>query len=101
MEYGYQIYDQNKQLYNVSSTVMESPWLPRWILWASRAVSRRGGCLDAADRLHAWVTENPLFEDVVHEQHWVPSCPWLQGDDPETKRLNEIGELVREDSKVS
>lgn len=79
---------------------MEGPWLARWVSWAYMAVGRRGGSLNAAEKLYSWVTDNPLFEDVVYKQYWVPSSPWLQGDDPETRRLNEIGELVREDSKV-
>jgi SAM-dependent methyltransferase len=100
IEYGFRLYDENKQVINVSTSTMEAPWLPRWLAWAYMAVIRRGGTLDAADRLYDWVKDNPMFEDVVHKQYWLPSSPWFQGDDPETTRLNELAELVREDTMV-
>jgi len=100
MEYGFRVYDQDKQLINVSTSTMEPPWFPRWMSWTHMAVGRRGGSVDAAERLHSWLEDDPVFEDVVYRPHWVPISPWLQGDDPESKWLNEIGGLVRDDTKA-
>jgi hypothetical protein len=100
MEFGFQVYDENRQLMVVSTSSMEPPWLPRWMALVYMAAGKRGGCLDAAGKLHGWVKDIPAFTDVVHTQFWTPSSPWLQGDDPKTKRLNELGILMTEDIKV-
>jgi hypothetical protein len=100
LEFGFQLYDQNKQLVTVSTTSMKAPWFPLWMAFVYMAVSARGGCLDAPGKLHSWVKEIPAFTDVFHARLWVPSSPWLEGTDPETKRLNELGVLMTEDIKV-
>ena len=74
---------------------MVSRWMP-----SSRFMAVSARDVDAAERLHSWLEDDPVFEDVVYRPHWVPISPWLQGDDPESKWLNEIGGLVRDDTKV-
>lgn len=100
MEFGFKMFDGNREVINVSTSSMEGPWLPRWFSLIYMAAGRRGGTLDAADNLYNWVQSVPAFENVVYEQYWVPSSPWLEGDDDETKRLNELGTYMREDILV-
>jgi hypothetical protein len=100
MEFGFEVYDQNKQKMIVSTLPMEPPWLPRWMAMVYKAAGQRGGCLDAAGKLYGWVKDIPHFTDVVYNKFWTPSSPWLVGDDPETTRLNELAVLMTEDIKV-
>ncbi|KIM71701.1 hypothetical protein PILCRDRAFT_830189 [Piloderma croceum F 1598] len=99
LEFGFQLYDRNKQLVTVSLGSYEPPWFPRFMALICIAVSVRGGCLDASGKLYSWVKEIPAFTDIVHTRHWVPWSPWLEGTDPETKRLNALGALMSEDIK--
>jgi hypothetical protein len=101
LEYGFQVYGEHKELLTVSTSSMRAPWFPRWMTLAYQAAGQRGGCLDAAGKLHNWVQQIPNFENVVHRKFWIPSSPWLPGDDQETKRLNELGVLMTHDIKVS
>lgn len=100
LEFGFQIYDQNQQLVTVSTSSSGPPSFPRWMALIYRAVSARGGCLDAPGKLHSWVKGIPVFTDVEYAKLWVPSSPWLEGTDPATKRLNTLGALMTEDIKV-
>lgn len=100
LEFGYQIYDENKQIVVVSTSSLEPPWLPLWMTFAYMAAARNGGSVDAAPRLHDYVRNIPVFENIVHTKFWIPSSPWLQGDDSETKRLNELGALMTHDIMV-
>jgi len=99
LEFGFQIYDQNQQLVTVSTSSSGPPSFPRWMALIYRAVSARGGCLDAPGKLHSWVKGIPVFTDVEYAKLWVPSSPWLEGTDPATKRLNTLGALMTEDIK--
>jgi hypothetical protein len=100
LEFGYQIYDENKQLVVVSTSSLEPPWLPRWMTLAYNAATKNGGSVDAVPKLHDYVRRIPTFENVVHTKFWTPSSPWLLGDDSETKKLNEHGALMTHDIMV-
>jgi len=99
MEFDFEVYDANKRAITVSTASMESPWLPRWMTMVRNAASRRGGCLDAAGKLYNWVMDIPAFKDVVYTKIWMPSSPWLLGNNPETIRLNNLAILITEDIK--
>ena len=64
------------------------------------AVAGRGGEADAANHLFRWVSEHPLFTDVVHRSFYFPSSPWIPSDHPNAARMNRAGFLTREDTLV-
>lgn len=101
MEFGFQIFDINRQLIQVATSRMEAPWLPRWMALVYMAVQRRGGTSDAAGKLHGWVRDIPVFEDIVHNEYWMPASPWFPKDNPEHEKMNEFGRLLRDDFFVS
>ena len=101
MEFGFQIFDINRQLIQVATSRMEAPWLPRWMTLVYMAVQTRGGTSDAAGKLHGWVRDIPVFEDIVHKEYWMPASPWVPEDDPEHEEMNAFGRLLQEDFLVS
>ena len=101
MEFGFQIFDINRQLIQVATSRMEAPWLPRWMTLVYMAVQRRGGTSDAAGKLHGWVRDTPAFEDIVHNEYWMPASPWVPEDNPKHEEMNAFGRLLQEDFFVS
>jgi hypothetical protein len=64
------------------------------------AVTGRGGEADAANHLFRWVSEHPLFTDVVYRSFLFPTSPWIPSDYPNAARMNRAGSLMREDIQV-
>lgn len=101
MEFGFQIFGTDRQVIQVATSRMEAPWLPRWMTLAYMAAQRRGGSLDAAGKIHGWVRDVPEFEDIVHNEYWIPASPWVPEDNAEHEKLNEFGKLMRDDILVN
>lgn len=101
MEFGFQIFGTDRQVIQVATSRMEAPWLPRWMTLAYMAAQRRGGSLDAAGKIHGWVRDVPEFEDIVHNEYWIPASPWVSEDNAEHEKLNEFGKLMRDDILVN
>ena len=66
------------------------------MVFASRAAKAAGGHPDAANHLYRWCGENPLLEDVVCTDYWVPVCPHPSLSDFQQR----IGAQMREDVLV-
>lgn len=97
MEFDFRVYDFKK---NPCLDEDAGSWVARWMNRCHTAVRRSGGVPDAANHLHRWVSEHAAFEDVVYREFWFPTCPWLKGNDPETRRQNRIAHVFREDMQV-
>ncbi|KAF9786738.1 S-adenosyl-L-methionine-dependent methyltransferase [Thelephora terrestris] len=76
---------------------LSPPYLPRWMSMVRAAVIERGGEVDAANHLYRWVSEHPLFTDVVYRSFLFPTSPWFPSDHPDAARMNRAGSLMRED----
>lgn len=72
-----------------------------WMNMCHEAVYRNGGEPDAANHLHRWISQSPVFEDVVYREFWFQSSPWRTGSDAATVRQNRIAQVFRDDILVS
>ena len=92
--------DYNRQEVRPPLDSYEPSWLALWMAHVRRAMIHSGGEPDAAREMHGWVVEHGAFVDIVARKHWIPVCPWFQGKDPESVRLNQIGRVMRDDVLV-
>ena len=99
-EFDFNVYDPNKQLRVRDPNSSEYHAWPCWVESISSAIRSRGGGVDVASSLPRWVEEHGAFESPVCQEHWIPTSPWMQGDDPEAVRQRWIGELARDDVLV-
>jgi hypothetical protein len=99
-EFDFRVYDADHKPFSLPIGTMEPPWLPRWMSLANMAVRQRGGTPDAANMLYSWTLQNQAFEDVVYEEYFVPTAPFMSSQEPDyhTKRM--ISEGIRDDVLV-
>ncbi|TFY63310.1 hypothetical protein EVJ58_g3330 [Rhodofomes roseus] len=76
-------------------------WLAQWMNLCHDAVHRNGGEPDAANHLRRWVSQSPVFEEVVYREFWFQTSPWRAGTDAATIRQNRISHVFRDDILVS
>ncbi|KAJ7148908.1 S-adenosyl-L-methionine-dependent methyltransferase [Mycena filopes] len=97
MEFDFFVYkhmpDGNHRRLDLDTTVVEQPWLARWMSYAHVAVRNAGGDPDAATYLHRWLTSQPAFENAVYEDYWVPVSPHPDFDEVQQR----IGAQMRDD----
>ena len=86
MEWDFGIHDVNKQRIPLSLNQKAPPWLDRFLALVESAVRKRGGDVDAVLRMETFVQNNPNYEQVVHQDFWVPIGPWMK-DDPDMIRI--------------
>ncbi|KAI9511740.1 S-adenosyl-L-methionine-dependent methyltransferase [Russula earlei] len=99
-EFDFRIYDGNHQLFSSSPGVMDAPWLPRWMSHLNMAVRQRGGSPDAANMLYSWTLQHPAFEDVVYEEYFIPTAPFMSHHEPNYHFLRYTSETLREDMQA-
>lgn len=78
----------------------EPPWMALWMAHCRRAIAHSGGSPDAARELHRWISEHGAFENIVTRRFWIPIAPWVPRIDPDSDRLNQIGQVMCEDVAV-
>jgi hypothetical protein len=102
LEFDFRVYDADYKAFSlpVGTGTMEAPWFPRWMSLANMAVRQRGGTPDAANMLYSWTLQNPAFEDVVYEEYFVPSAPFISRQDPDYHFKRTISEIMRDDILV-
>jgi hypothetical protein len=94
------VYDLNHQPIPVDTLSLEPPWLARWFAFMRMAVRGRGGDVGAAAHLHQWMCEHGDFEDIVYKEYWVPTSPFLVGNDEASDWWRSVGEVIRQDAYV-
>jgi hypothetical protein len=87
-EFDFRVYDADRRRLEPDIDDMQPPW---WALWMShilKAIKKSGGDPDAATHLHEWALNNPMLEDVVYKEFWVPVVPrHTPNDSAELKQL--------------
>ncbi|KAF4604739.1 hypothetical protein EYR40_003517 [Pleurotus pulmonarius] len=78
MEFDFHAYNRRLQQISVPVGVLEQPWWPRWLAYAETAVNQRGGTPDAANHLQEWVERHGAFDEVIYQDHWIPTAPWCK-----------------------
>jgi len=95
LEFDFRVYDASWKPF--SPTAMDGPWFPRWMSYANMAVRQRGGTPDAANMLYSWTLQHQAFEDVVYEEYFIPTAPFMSCQDPNYRFMRAISESFRED----
>jgi hypothetical protein len=101
MEFDFRVYGPDHQAIVPVTSVMEAPWLPRWMTFLHMAVRQRGGTPDAANYLRGWVEAHPAFEDVVYREFFIPTSDWWKGGDLTAQKKRRHGAQMRDDIKVN
>jgi hypothetical protein len=100
MEFDFRVYDASCKPFFLPNGVMEPPWFPRWMSFCNMAVRQRGGTPDAANMLYSWTLRHPAFEDVVYDEYFVPTAPFMSSEEPNYHSMRSISEILREDILV-
>ena len=100
LEFDFRVYDSDCKPFTIHTGVMEPPWFPRWMSFLNMAVRQRGGTPDAANMLYSWTLQHPAFEDVVYQDYFIPTAPFMSPGEPNYNFMRSIGETFREDIQV-
>jgi len=97
LEFDFRVYDGDHKPYSLPTGIMEPPWFPRWMSFCNMAVRQRGGSPDAANMLYSWTLQHPAFEDVVYQEYFIPTAPFMSPEVPDYNFIKSIAETFRED----
>jgi hypothetical protein len=100
LEFDFRVYDGSFNPFSWRNDTMEPPWFPRWMSLINMAVRQRGGTPDAANMLHGWTLQHQAFEDVVYEEFFIPTAPFMSNQEPNYRFLRDISETFRDDIQV-
>ena len=67
-------------------------------LW--KAIKASGGDVNAATHLHEWVFNNPMFEDVVYREFWLPVVPARRDSSNDSEHLRRLHQGLSDDCLV-
>lgn len=95
VEIDLRVYDHNFEPI-IPNHGYNSPYLARWMSLLNMAVRQRGGSPDAANMLYERLSLQPVLEDVVHREYFIPTSPFMALKDPS----HSVAELFREDLYV-
>lgn len=74
-EFDFHIYDKDHKRMELGTHPIAPPWWARWMTFLAASIKHIGGDADAATHLLEWVSSNPMFEDVVYREFWLPIVP--------------------------
>lgn len=99
-EFDFRVYDADHKPISSPIGTMEPPWWAQWISLTNMAIRQRGGTPDAANMLYSWTLQHQAFEDIVYEEYFLPTAPFMSPQEPDyhTKRI--VSEGVRDDALV-
>jgi hypothetical protein len=100
LEFDFRVYDSDCKPFSLKIGTMEPPWFPRWMSFLNMAVRQRGGTPDAANMLYSWLLQSPALEDVVYEEYFIPTAPFMSRQEPNYDFLRSISEILRDDIYV-
>jgi hypothetical protein len=99
-EFDFRVYDADYKAFCFPTGTMGPPWFPRWMSLANMAVRQRGGTPDAANMLHNWTQQHPAFEDVVYDEYFLPTAPFMSCQEPNYHFKRTMSEILRDDILV-
>ncbi len=99
-EFDFRVYDAQYKAFSLPIGDMEPPWFPRWMSLCNMAIRQRGGTPDAANMLYSWTLQHQAFEDVVYEEYFIPTAPFMSRQEPNYHFKRTISEIMRDDILV-
>jgi hypothetical protein len=100
LEFDFRVYNGDFKPFSFPTDTMGPPWFPRWMSSLNMAVRQRGGSPDAANMLYSWTLQHPALEDVVYEEHFVPTAPFMSCQEPNHHIDRSTAEILRDDIYV-
>ncbi|KAH8986450.1 hypothetical protein EDB92DRAFT_1801899 [Lactarius akahatsu] len=100
VESDFRVYDSDFKPFPVHKGIMEPPWLPRWVSFCNMAIRQRGGSPDASNMVYNWTLQHPAFDDVVYQDYFIPTAPFMPSDDPKYDFIRSIAKTFCEDVQV-
>jgi SAM-dependent methyltransferase len=84
-----------------NTSLMQPPWLQRFLAFVNMAIKKRGGNIEACEHMHEWLAEHPAYEQIEWKDHFMGISPWMQGRSSESQRQRHIAQQMRADLYVS
>ena len=101
MEFDFHVYDSNHRRIERDVDDLSPPWWAVWLSHLLKAIIKSGGDVNAASHLHEWILENPMFEDVVYREFWVPVVPLPRDTSNDTEEARQMDKKLSDDCYVS
>lgn len=101
-EFDFHMYDVNRHRIELDvNDELGPPWWGRWMTHLLKAVIKSGGDVNAATHLHEWILNNPIFEDVVYREFWLPVVPARRDASNDSEELRRRDKGLSDDCSVS
>ena len=100
-EFDFRVYDENHRPLEPDIDDIQPPW---WALWMShmlKAIVKSGGDADAASRLHEWILNHSMLEDVVYREFWLPVVPAARDTSNDSEAVKQMDKRLSDDCFVS
>jgi len=96
-EFDFHAYDANHRRIERDVNELSPPWWGVWLTHLRDAIKKSGGDVDAASHLHEWILNNPMFEDVVYREFWVPVVPERRDTSNDSEEVRQMYKKLSDD----
>ena len=100
-EFDFHVYDVNHRRVERDVSDLTPPWWGVWLAHLLKAIVKSGGDVDAATHLHEWISDHPMFEDVVYRDVWLPVVPAPLDSSNDTEETRRLEKKLSDDCYVS
>lgn len=95
------MYDANHRQVERDLSDLTPPWWSVWFSHLLKAIVKSGGDVSAANHLHEWILDHPMFEDVVYRDVWVPVVPIPRDTSNDSEEARQMDKKLSDDCYVS
>lgn len=95
------MYDANHRRIERDINDLSPPWWSVWLCHLGKAIVESGGDVYAANHLHEWILNHPMFEDVVYRDVWVPVVPAPRDTSNDSEETRQMEKKLSDDCHVS
>jgi len=97
IEFDFHVYDANHRRIEKDVNDLTPPWWSVWLSHLLKAIVESGGDVNAANNLHEWILNHPMFEDVVYRDIWVPFIPMPRDTSNDTEEARQMDKKLSDD----
>ena len=95
------MYDANHRRIERDVNDLTPPWWSVWLCHLLKAIIKSGGDVSAANNMHEWILNHPMFEDVVYRDVWVPVVPVPRDTSNDSEETRQLEKKLSDDCYVS
>ena len=100
-EFDFHVYDANHRRIERDISELSPPWWGVWLSHLLKAIVKSGGDVTAANHLHDWILDHPMFQDVVYREIWVPVVPAPRDTSNDSEEARQMEKKLSDDCYVS